>query len=115
MRRNLFAHSVVPKSPYFLLALPDRFYLWKNTSPAVDIKPPDYTANSKPVLESYIGASYLDTLSEYGLQMIIKSWLNKLVNANLTKETARPDEMWLFDSGLYNAIRHGYIKAEATV
>jgi hypothetical protein len=117
MRRNLFAHSVVPNSPYFLLALPDHFYLWKNPGSTIDIKPPDYTANSKPILEPYLNKSshYLDTMSEYGLELIINSWLNKIVNANLTRETANPHEAWLLDSGLYNAIKHGYVKTEATV
>ena len=117
MRRNLFAHSVVPYSPYFLLALPDYFYLWKNPISAIDIKPPDYEANSKRILEPYLHNSshHLDTMSEYSFELIINSWLNKLVNANLTRETAGPHEAWLFDSGLYDAINHGYVKTEATV
>lgn len=117
MRRNLFAHSVVPYSPYFLLALPDHFYLWKAASSVTEIRPPDYVANSKPILEAYYNDSFhhLDTMTEYGLELIISSWLNKLVNANLTRETAKPYEAWLFDSGLYDAIKHGYVKTEATV
>ena len=117
MRRNLFIHSVVPYSPYFLLALPDHFYLWKNTGSPIDMKSPDYIADSKPILEPYLNNSsyYLDTMSEYGLELIINSWLNKLVNANLTRETASPQEAWLFDSGLYDAIKRGYVKTEATV
>ena len=117
MRRNLFAHSVVPYSPYFLLALPDNFYLWRNTISPIEMGPPDYEANSKPILEPYLHNSpnYLDTMSEYGLELIINSWLNKLVNANLTRETASPHEAWLFDSGLYDVIKHGYVKTEATV
>ena len=117
MRRNLFAHSVVPSSPYFLLALPDHFYLWNSPGSAIDTKPPDYVASSRPILEPYINSSshYWDTMSEYGLQLIINSWLNKLVNANLSRETARPYETWLLDSGLYSAIKHGYVRTEATV
>lgn len=117
MRRNLFVHSVVPYSPYFLLALPDHFYLWKNSIASADIRPPDYRANSKLVLKPYINSSsiYLDSISEYGLELMVYSWLNKLVNANLTRETARSDETWLFDSGLYDAIKYGRVKTEATV
>ena len=39
MRRNLSIHSIVPYSPYFLLALPDYFYLWKDPSATLDLKP----------------------------------------------------------------------------
>jgi hypothetical protein len=117
MRKNLLAHSLLPDSPYFLLALPDRFYLWKNTGLSVDTKSPDYMEDSKMVLESYLhNSSYrLDTMSEYGLVLIINAWLDKLVNANLDLETARPQESWLFDSGLYDAIKRGHVKTEAPV
>lgn len=117
MRKNLFAISLLPYSPYFLLALPDYFYLWKNSGSTVDVKLPDYKADSKSILESYLNNSShdLDTMSEYGLELIINSWLNKLINANITRETAKPQEAWLFDSGLYEAIKHGYVKTEATV
>ena len=116
MRRNLFAHSVVPYSPYFLVALPDHFYLWKNPISAIDIRLPDYGASSKPILEHHLHNSFhLETMSEYGLEVVINSWLNRLVNANLTRETASPHEAWLFDSGLYDAIKNGYVKTEATV
>lgn len=117
MRSNLFAHSIVPNAPYFLLALPDYFYLWKNPDSTTDIKLPDYTVDSKPVLEPYLDSfpNYPDTMSEYSLELIINSWLNKVVNANLTRETAMAYEQWLFDSGLYNAIKHGYVRTAATV
>ena len=117
MRRNLLIHSVVPYSPYFLLALPDYFYLWKDPSATLETRAPDYTANSKLIWESYLGDSsqYLDTMSEYSLELMTKTWLYGLTNAELTRETAPPHEAWLFNSGLYDAIKHGYVNAEATV
>lgn len=116
MRRNLFAHSVVPDAPFFLLALPDRFYLWKNANP-LDLTLPDYEIDPTPILRTYIDATgvYLNRLSEYGFELIINSWLNSLLNTNLTRENAEPHETWLFDSGLYEAIKHGSVKTEATV
>ncbi|MFN2453249.1 MAG: hypothetical protein ABR577_03415 [Pyrinomonadaceae bacterium] len=116
MRRNLFVHSVVPTTPFFLLALPDRFYLWKNANP-VEVVPPDYEIDPRPILRAYTDTHehYLDKLSGYGLELIINSWLNDLLNTNLTGETAEPYEKWLFDSGLYDAIQHGSVRTEATV
>ena len=32
LRRNLLAHDMIPPSQYFLLALPDHFYLWKENA-----------------------------------------------------------------------------------
>lgn len=116
MRRNLFAHSAVPNAPFFLLTLPDRFYLWKNANP-LELTPPDYEIDPTPILRTYTDTTgvHLNRLSEYRFELIINSWLNSLLNTNLTRETAEPHEAWLFDSGLYEAIKHGSVKTEATV
>jgi hypothetical protein len=116
MRRNLLAHSVIPDARFFLLALPDRFYLWKNAT-SYDLILPDYEIDATPILRAYTDNSKLslDSLSEYGLELIINSWLNHLLSKDLTKENAQPFEMWLFDSGLYEAIKYGSTKTEALV
>lgn len=116
MRRNLFAHSVVPTTPFFLLALPDHFYLWKDANP-VNVVSPDYEIDPRPILRKYTDTHerHLNKLSEYGLELIINSWLNNLLDTDLTRENAEPHEKWLFDSGLYDAIKHGSVRTEATV
>jgi hypothetical protein len=42
MRRNLLVHAVIPPSPYFLLALPDFFYLWIDARSVHELASPDY-------------------------------------------------------------------------
>jgi hypothetical protein len=32
MRRNLYEDGFLPKTPYFLLVLPNKLYIWKNTA-----------------------------------------------------------------------------------
>jgi len=114
MRRNLFTHSEVPNAPFFLLALPDHFYLWARRATLPEATPPDYEIDATPIVADYTDdpKSYL---SEYSLEMIVNSWLNNLVNSDLTRETAKPHEVWLFDSGLYDAIKAGSVKTEALV
>lgn len=120
MRRDLLAYSVIPKSPYFLLALPDFFHLWKNAwqddrfVPAD--APPDYTIEAAEALAAYLDgpALSLNTISEDGLELLVISWLDDLVRY------ARPHgegntSAWLFDSGLYQAIRNGSVVTEAIV
>lgn len=116
MRRNLAVHSIVPYSSYFLLALPDHFYLWKNTKIDIDERLPDYTANSKLILEPYLkNFNDIDAMNEYSLELIVNSWLNKMITANLTKETIKDQEAWVLDSGLYDSIKHGHIKTESKI
>lgn len=114
MRRNLFAHLAVPNAPFFLLALPDRFYLWKQPPAKPEITPPDYEIDATPIVAAYTD-DLKRQLSSYGLELIVYSWLNNLINADLTKETAEPQEVWLFDSGLYQAIKGGSVETAAIV
>jgi len=39
--------------------------------------------------------------------------LNDVIYSNLTRETAQPDQLWLLDSGLYEAIKNGSARTEA--
>ena len=114
MRRNLFAHSILPQTPFFLLALPDRLYLWKDGASSTTAAPPDYEIDSLPFFAPYLMDTNLslDDLSESSLELIVKSWLNDIINADLTEQSAASHEKWLFDSGLYRAIENGSVKSE---
>ncbi|MCI0438426.1 MAG: hypothetical protein L0177_04775 [Chloroflexi bacterium] len=112
LRRNLIVHSAIPRSKFFLLALPDYFYLWKEDySPSV--KPPDYKAKSKEMLRNYLTTLDVQTLSEPGLELIVEAWLDDLINSELDKSSLGPEWNWLFDSGLYESIKRGSIVVES--
>lgn len=116
MRRNLVAHSVVPRSPFFLLALPDRFYLWKNGSETSQSRPADFVVDSKPIVAPFLGDEEIapEELSGRDLELIIKSWLSQLTISRISEREAAPHEKWLLDSGLYQAIKDGSVKTEAS-
>src|SRR4051794_9203153 len=78
LRRNLLMHGVVQNAPFFLIATPDRFYLWKDGKNGQDAVLPDYEVESARVLSSYIerlGVSLAD-LSEPSLELLVISWLH---------------------------------------
>jgi hypothetical protein len=116
MRRNLLVHAVIPPSPYFLLVLPDFFYLWKDAMSVHELAPPAYQMKAAEVLAPYLDLSTqsLTDLSEYSLELLVTSWLEDLVGTELRRDTVGPHLQWLFDSGLYEAIRHGSVMVEAT-
>jgi hypothetical protein len=115
MRRNLIVHQLIPSAPYFLLALPDFFYLWRDSALGGEEAPPDYKVEAGTVLAPYLTKSQLPVkdLSEYGLELLVTAWLTELVASRLTKDTAGPEQQWLFDSGLYQAIRGGSVVTQA--
>ena len=116
MRRNLLVHSVIPHAPYFLLVLPDFFYLWTDATSASDLAPPHYQIKVTEVLSPYFDQSTqsLNDLSEYSLELLVTSWLENLVNTELQRDEVGLNLQWLFDSGLYEAITHGSVAIEAT-
>lgn len=115
MRRNLLTHSIIQPSPYFLLALSDSFYLWRNLDTANLQLPPDYSISASQMLAPFLNGSSisLDEISEYGLEMLVSSWLTQIMILDLKPETALPEQKWLFESGLYQAIHNGSIITQA--
>lgn len=113
MRRNLFAHSRLPCVPYFLLALPERLFLWKDASP-LDPTLPDFEIDTQAVLQPYLAKlqTPLTELSKNGFETLIRSWLDDVINSQIDNAKLSPSEKWLVDSGLYDAIKRGSIKTE---
>ena len=116
MRRNLRVHAIIPPSLYFLLVLPDFFYLWTDAVSVPDLAPPAYHMKAAEVLAPYLDqfTQSLTDLSEYSLELLVTSWLEDLVGTDLRRDTVGPHLQWLFDSGLYEAIAHGSVTVEAT-
>ncbi len=115
MRRNLFAHGLLPNAPYFLLALPDTFYLWKNTGNTSDAVAPTQKVNPQPFLQPYFGSSDMTSndLTGGSFDLIVTSWLNQVIRAQNTQELVNENQDWLISSGLYNQLAGGHLALEA--
>lgn len=112
LHRNLLAHGTLPNSPFFLLALPDRFYLWKNNGKHYEVDKPNYAIDAEPVLRPYLERTGItvEQISSQSLELILTSWLNELVHKKL--EELESSERWLVDSGLYDALVGGRLAYE---
>ena len=112
MRRNLLVHSPLPPTRYFLLAVPNRMYFWKDAPPEQEVAP-DYEVDTAAVLRGYFdpGRVSPETMSEPSLQLAVAAWLGDLTTG---RAAVPPDtsEAWLKDSGLLDAIRRGFIDGE---
>ena len=115
LRRNILAHGTFPNAPYFLMAFPDRFYLWKNSDSNNESIKPNYIIDAYPTLQPYFDQSGVsaEQVSGHSLELIIASWLNEIIHK-------RPDEIdssqqWLIESGLYNAVVDGSIDHETLI
>ncbi len=114
LRRNLLRHRAVPQAPYFLLALPRHFYLWKD-APVAAVVLPCFQIDTDLLLPPYLqGLSVpIDQFSGAGWEMVVGAWLDDIVGGHL-HSTLSPDvQHWLIDSGLYDAIREGTVITRA--
>jgi hypothetical protein len=108
LRRNLTTHGVLPEAPYFLLALPDKFFLWKQTGSAPS-GPPDYEVDAEDVLRPYLRSikSPLAELSESGFESLVRLWLEDLV-----QNTSTGQPRWLHASGLDEVVHDGVVTSQ---
>lgn len=118
-RRNMYAHGLFPEAPFFLLALPEDFYLWKLTDSnqlKTDLIEPTFVIDAGPILSQFYNGKELDKpLSSSSLEIIITSWLRELMFADKSNYQSEFYNDWLIDSGLFDAIHRGYIKTEVLV
>ena len=117
MRRNMFAHGLLPSAPFFLLALPDNFYLWKNTDRHLDIIEPTQKVDPQPFLQPYyksFGIS-LDNLTGRSFELIVTSWLSQILRAKSPKDFFGENQDWLVSSGLFDKLVGGNLEIEVAV
>lgn len=115
LRCNIFSHGIFPKAPYFLMVFPDRFYLWTDTAEQLDKSEPTYTIDARPILEPYfeqVGVS-ANQITGQSLELIVASWLGKVIHLEQLPEELDESHRWLIESGLYTAIAGGHFEYEA--
>lgn len=115
IHRNLLAHSGIPPTPYFLLAiLPGSFYLWKGNSALNFERQPDYEVNANEILQPYFDRlpHPPEIASDYELEALMTSWLKDISSSHLPEG---PLYEWLRDSGLYEALRGGSVEMQMPV
>jgi hypothetical protein len=115
LRRNIFAHGIFAKAPYFLMVFPDRFYLWTDTAEQLDTSEPTYTIDARPILESYFEQAGVSAneITGQSLELIVASWLGKVIHSEKLPEEFEESHRWLIESGLYTAIAGGHFDHEA--
>jgi hypothetical protein len=113
LRHNLFAYvTLLPRVPFFLLALPDHFYLWKNAFSA-DMLLPNYEIDANQTLQNYATKlrTPLANLGANSFNLLVHAWLDDIINLPPDSPRLIGADRWLMESGLYDAIRQGTIKS----
>lgn len=114
-RRNLIVHGSLPKTPYFIIATPERFYLWKNPPHTSEPALPDYAVDTSVVLERLLdrNKNEPESLGSAAFEILIGFWLAALINQRINGQETNGNR-WLKESGLQEAVRGGRIVFEKT-
>ena len=113
LRRNLLAHGGAPSPQFFLLALPDRFYLWTKESQALPDAPPDHVIDPREMLSPYLSRSAgLKGLSGQSFELVIASLLQELASGE-APEGPPAAYSRLRESGLVPALKDTRLAYEA--
>jgi hypothetical protein len=114
MRRNMLAHDLMPNAPYFLLALPDAFYLWDGSGRSAQFSEPTRRIDPhkflKPLYEK-TGISPTN-LTERTFEFIVTSWLNQVLRADSSRDLRNGEQDWLVESGLFDRLLGGHLELE---
>lgn len=115
MRYDLLSSGDYPIAPYFLLALPDRFYFWKQATRTVTERAPDSVADAEPLLRRYYEPLGYTTgeLSRPTFDLIVSFWLSSLTDLETRAEGLPRHLEWLYASGLVQAVEGGRVVVEA--
>ncbi len=119
IHRNLLAHSGIPNTPYFLLVVPfDHLFLWKKSDSTNYERRPDYEIEARDFFDKDKYANKLSlsprvTNEHFYLEQLVSSWLEDLVKSKPLLDD--PSYKWLYESGLYDAIKNGSVVMQATI
>lgn len=117
MRRNILAHGILPDVPFFLLAFPDQFYLWKNKGVLPELLEPDYQVDPIPFLKPFYDGAGLEpqSISGAGFDIIVSFWFNAIIQTDSPPDLPKSNKIWLVDSGLFKLLQRGRIEAEVSL
>lgn len=111
MRRNMFAHGLMPHPPFFLLALPDIFYLWHNIDSTLESVTPTLKVDPRSFLQPHYetSGSSLHDLTGRSFELIVTSWLNQVISTDNPQDLLGNDQKWLVSSGLFSRLTGGHL------
>jgi hypothetical protein len=115
-RHNILTDSLAQKIPFFLMAFPDRFYLWTEPDIYSNQSKPTYIIDALPVLKPYFERAGImpEKIRGDSFELLVASWLSDLIHSEQLPEEFNESQHWLIDSGLYVAISGGDLKYGAT-
>ncbi len=110
MRRNMIAHGLPSRVPYFLLLSQDVGYLWKEPKQGNADAPPTYEFPMSPIVTRYLRRDPNERLYGAELELLALQWLTDLT-LKPERDTEEPEKT-LARAGFNEAIRGATVLLE---
>lgn len=113
LRRNMLSHGALPWAAYFLIATPERMYLWKqDRSDPADV-PPKFTVDAAKVLNPYFEKLHQEPskIGPEAFELLVLTWLTDITQFDQEKMKKDPASSWL--SELAGSLKQARIEMNA--
>ncbi len=109
IRQNLLAHAGLQPAPFFMVAFPDHFYVWKQHVPEHDDRPADYDIDAREIVRKYSHQHEKNVqMNHREFEKLIYYWMNDMTHPK--DESEVPE--WMKSSGIYQRIKNGLAAQE---
>src|SRR5207248_7492860 len=94
LRRNMLSHGVLPWAKYFLIATPERLYLWKQERPNLAEVAPEVTIDATKEFQPYFQKLHQEPsdIGPEAFELLVLTWLTDIARAGdgLDQDVASP-------------------------
>ncbi len=92
LRRNMLSHGLLPASKYFLIATPERLYLWRQEKPDAAEAPPQVTVDAEKVLEPYFQKLQQEPskIGPEAFEHLVLAWLRDIAKSDRVTPDRHP-------------------------
>ena len=79
----MLSHGVLPWAKYFLIATPERMYLWKQERPNTAEVPPEFTVDATKVFQPYFQRLHLEPsdIGHEAFELLVLTWLTDIARS----------------------------------
>jgi len=114
LRRNMLSHGILPWAKYFLIATPERMYLWKQERPNPAEVPPEFTIDAVKVFQPYFQKLHQEPskIGPEAFELLVLTWLTDIARSGEHKLKQDTSSAWL--SELTGSLQQARIEMNPT-
>jgi hypothetical protein len=83
LRRNMLSHGHLPWARYFLIATPERMYIWRQERPDATDAPPEFTIDAAKVFQPYFQKLRQEPskIGPEAFELLVLTWLTDMARS----------------------------------